>query len=47
MVEEIEKHFGTNLPRNFEDEFTREARAEGLETQFLETEILNSSRDHL
>ena len=38
MVEEIEKHTGKSLPRNFEDESAREAPPEGLETQFLEKE---------
>ena len=47
MVEEIEKHTGKSLPRNFEDESVREAPPEGLETQFLEKETLNSSRNHL
>jgi lysyl-tRNA synthetase class 2 len=42
MVEEIEKHIGKSLPRNFEDESAREAPAEGLETEFLEKETLNT-----
>jgi hypothetical protein len=42
MVEEIEKHIGISLPRNFEDESAREAPAEGLETEFLEKETLNT-----